>query len=258
MGASQHDIEKWGDGHHKFERVLRDADQFKARDEVFDYQTLRFIYDVFKRKHIETVDFPLSTGKEANIYLCTTPEKQRVILKIFRTTTATFKSFLPYLEGDKRFTKIGHDIRGLVYSWSMKEFKNLKRLEEAGVRAPRPIFCYKNLLLMGYVKLDEDPAPTLKKALMDPADAREIGGEVLDMMRVMYKKAELVHSDLSEYNILVSSDGPTMIDVSQSVLVTHPHARDYLDRDVHNIVRFFNGYDMGLDPEKVLGDITGP
>jgi len=52
--------------------------------------------------------------------------------------------------------------------------------------------------------------------------------------------AGLVHGDLSEFNILMAADGPTIIDLPQAIDVTRNNqARRLLLRDVGNVTRFF-------------------
>lgn len=257
-GKRPRDIDKYfQDQYKKHARVLKDADQFKTLDEVFDHQNLKFIYDLFKKNLITTVDHPISTGKEANVFVCTTPKDGDIALKIFRTSTATFNSYLPYLDGDPRFDNIKRDRRGIIYAWSYKEFKNLMRMEKVGVRVPKPIFNHKNMLLMEYIKLDDDPAPPLKNALMEPEDVRDVGKEILEFMKKLYQEATLVHCDLSEYNILISNDGPVVIDVGQAVVLDHPMSGEYFARDVKNVVRYFNEFDMGWDEESLAKEIKG-
>jgi len=246
------------DKYKKEERVLKDADQFKTQDEVFDQQNLRLIYDLFKRHVIKSVEHPISTGKEANVFLCLTPEEEKIVMKVFRTSTATFKSYLPYLDGDPRFDNIKRDRRGIIYAWSYKEYKNLMRMEEAGVRVPKPIHNHRNLLLMEYITLDGEPAPPLKYAIMEPKDMKVVAKEVIKFMKLLYQEARLVHSDLSEYNILISNDGPVIIDVGQAVVLDHPQSQQYLERDVVNICRYFNSFGMELEEEKLLADVKGP
>ena len=72
------------------------------------------------------------------------------------------------------------------------------------------------------------------------------------MIETGVRKAELVHADLSEYNILWL-DEPVFIDVSQSVLLVHDRAREYLYRDIQNITNYFRK--MGVvteDPEVIF------
>ena len=58
-------------------------------------------------------------------------------------------------------------------------------------------------------------------------------------MRILYQECKLIHADLSEYNMLYWSDKIYVIDVSQSVEHDHPHALDFLRRDIGNINDFF-------------------
>jgi len=153
-GKRPRNMEKYfQDKYKKTEKTIKDDDQFKTQDEVFDQQNLRFIYDLFKKKHISTVEHPISTGKEANVFICLTPEGKEVVLKILRTSTATFKSYLPYLDGDPRFENIKRDRRGIIYAWAYKEYKNLLRMEKAKVRVPKPIFNHKNALTSDGIRI---------------------------------------------------------------------------------------------------------
>jgi len=251
---SYYDIQ---DGRHKHEAVRRDDDNFKTLDEVFDHQNLKFIYEMFKKGLINSVDHPIASGKESNVFLCKTSQGDIVVLKVFRTATATFDAYLPYLEGDRRFTRIKPDRRGIIYAWCLKEFKNLQRLKEANVRAPVPIAFHKNMLVMSEITFDGQPAPTLKRVQRSASDMEAIWKEVLGFMVKMYNTAELIHADLSEYNILISNDGPVIIDVGQAVLTSHPMAEVYLKRDVENMVRFFNHGGLELTVESVLKKVVG-
>lgn len=245
------------DGRKKHEAVRRDDDNFKTLDEVFDHQNLKFIYEMFKKDLIKSVEYPIASGKESNVFLCTTSGGEIVVLKVFRTANATFDAYLPYLEGDRRFTRIKPDRRGIIYAWCLKEFKNLQRLKEANIRAPVPIGFHKNMLVMSEITLNNQPAPTLKRVRMPAEDLEAIWKEVLGFMVTMYRKAELIHADLSEYNILISDDGPVIIDVGQSVLTTHPMAKAYLERDVENMVRFFRNGGLELTAEGVMKKVVG-
>ena len=69
----------------------------------------------------------------------------------------------------------------------------------------------------------------------DPAD---IYARILKIIDILYNKAELVHADLSEFNILYG-DQPYLIDMGQSVTRDHPRALPFLMRDIRNINRFF-------------------
>ena len=71
------------------------------------------------------------------------------------------------------------------------------------------------------------------------------------MMRLAHQKARLVHGDLSEYNILYYRKRPYIIDWAQAVVTDHPMSREWLDRDVNNIVRYFNRIGVKRDINEV-------
>jgi hypothetical protein len=55
----------------------------------------------------------------------------------------------------------------------------------------------------------------------------------------MYHECNLVHGDLSEYNMLWHQGKIFIIDVSQSVEHAHPYARELLHKDINNVSEFF-------------------
>lgn len=54
-------------------------------------------------------------------------------------------------------------------------------------------------------------------------------------MKTMYKDCLLVHSDLSEYNLLWWKDQLYVIDVAQAVDAMHPRAMQFLLRDCRTV-----------------------
>lgn len=234
-------------------RVLRkDSDDRKTYDEVFDKVNLMRIYKLFSDGVIDQVDFPISTGKEGNVFRATTSDGKHLALKIYRTSTATFKDMAKYIVGDPRFKGISRNRRKLILAWSSKEYRNLKRLDEAGVRVPKAVACHMNLVVMEYIGT-ESPAPMMRSVqLNDPAGVAET---LLGHVRRAYSDAELVHGDLSEFNVLMDGDEPVLIDVGQAVLLEHPMAEELLVRDVANIARYFRRYGLSIDAEHELREI---
>jgi len=54
-------------------------------------------------------------------------------------------------------------------------------------------------------------------------------------------KAGLIHADLSEYNIILQPDGHILIiDWPQAIKIDHKNARELLERDLKNVLNFFN------------------
>ena len=94
------------------------------------------------------------------------------------------------------------------------------------------------------------PYPRLKDA--DVKKDRKLFNEIIRNIKKLYK-AGLVHGDLSEYNVLIG-DKVYIIDMSQSVLLNHPNAQTFLERDVKNICKFFSRY-FAVEHDKILEKI---
>lgn len=56
-------------------------------------------------------------------------------------------------------------------------------------------------------------------------------------MKKLYESANLIHADLSEYNILWHNNHCYFIDVSQAVEPRHENAFFFLFRDCNNIIK---------------------
>lgn len=248
------------DEYHSFERQIdkwrvrrKDDDDRKSYDEVFDQQNLMIIYKMMSDGFFDKLDFPISTGKEGNVYRASTKDGKLVAVKIFRTATSTFKDMAKYVHGDPRFGGLTNNKRKLIYAWANKEYLNLKALARAGVRVPKAIAQEKNVIVMEYIGDENEPARELRDFILEDPEA--IARKILNYMRLAYKKARLVHCDISEFNILMLDGEPVIIDVGQAVLLDHPNAQEWLERDVGNVVRYFRKLGLDLDKKKELEEI---
>jgi len=225
----------------------------KTFGEVFDKQTLLLLGKLISDGVIDQVDFPLSTGKEANLFRGTTPEGDYVAIKIYRTSTMTFKHISSYIEGDPRFAYGYKNRRDIIEEWAKKEYKNLELLHQANVRAPRPIKCVHNILLMEYIGDASKPAPMLKHvSLRNP---QKVFDELITFIKRMYRN-KIVHADLSAFNILLFRQKPYVIDAGQAVLLDHPSSQEFLKRDIHNIVQYFKKYNVESDEHAIYEDLV--
>ena len=226
----------------------------KTQDEVFDKKTLQTFEKLFSNKVLDILEFPISTGKEGNVFRGVTPDKKLVAVKIYRINTSTFKHISGYIVGDPRFKSFHKSRKDIIYAWTKKEFKNLERLNRAGVNAPKPIISINNVLVMEYIGDFERSAPLMKDVeLENPEEVFEI---LIDSISKMYRKAGLVHGDISAYNVLIHENKPYIIDLGQGVLNEHPNALDYLKRDIHNIVNYFKKFGIRADEDKIFEKIT--
>lgn len=236
----------------------KDEDRGEARktlDEVFDHSTLLTIYKLFTEEVIDTVEFAISTGKEANVFFAKSKDGPRV-LKIYRVSNATFKTISKYITGDPRFGSPGKDRRRILFKWAQKEYANLEKAMSVRARVPEVFDCRNNVLVMEYLGTASTPAPMIKDVDVEDPEAF-----YLDLMlqdRRIFHKAELVHADLSEYNILMHKGKPYIIDMGQAVLRRHPMAMEFLERDVKNLAHLFRRKGFNVTPMKVRQDLMRP
>ena len=237
----------------EFRKRLKDADQFKVEQSVFDDATFAAIYKLVQDGYIDAFGGPISTGKEANVYEALGADDRDVAVKIYRINASNFQQMREYLEGDPRFEGIGSDKKKIVLAWTKKEFANLRRARKAGVRVPEPIAVERNVLVMELVGLVEERARRLAEVTVEnPEPAFEV---VREYMRRLYG-AGLVHGDLSEYNLIIHDGELVVIDLGQAVTVHHPNADDFLERDCRNVASFFGRQGLEVDPADLRSFVT--
>ena len=222
------------------EQLLKEkrSEEYEVLEEVFDKSTLMVIYDFLNKGTINEIYGVVKAGKEARVYWGKDREGDELAVKIYLTVSAEFKKGkLQYIEGDPRFKHIRHDSRSLVFAWALKEFKNLQLAQRARVRVPKPIAIKKNVLVMEFIGKNGDPAPELKE--LPPKNAEKTYRELLQYVRRLYRKAELVHGDISEYNVMIWRGKPVLFDMAQAVPLSHSMATSLLKRDLENVHRYF-------------------
>lgn len=220
-------------------------------EQVLDPRTRMILLQMLNRNVISEVNGVISTGKEANVYhALSVPEEdgqefQRAI-KVYKTSILAFKDREKYVTGEHRFRK-GYNKsnnRAMVKVWAEKEMRNLKRIHAAGIPCPEPIYLRLHVLAMEFLGNSKGtPSPRLKDVEFIDANPEQRWHDVyirlVSYMRRMYQVCKLVHSDLSEYNILYHEGEPYIIDVSQSVEHEHPRSLDFLRMDIKNLDDFF-------------------
>jgi RIO kinase 1 len=225
----------------------KDADDFKIFADVIDTSVLKTLYKLSNRKIITALGGVINAGKEANVFHAL-GESGEVAVKIYKIETSEFHNMEDYIAGDPK--------RQLIYTWAKKEFKNLERAFKAGVAVPEPIIFLNNVLIMQFIGVDGVPAPTLRdigNALPELTDVDDLFNQIVKEVKKLLE-IQLVHADLSEYNILWD-ERPVLIDMGQSVLLDHPNAMEFLRRDLKNIVRFFSKYGIKSDVNELLREV---
>jgi len=238
---------------------VRDKADRATVEQVMDPRTRMILFKLLNRGFITEIDGCISTGKEANVYHCIgggDDTGQSRAVKIFKTSILVFKDRDKYVSGEFRFRQ-GYgrkNPRKMVQTWAEKEMRNLVRIHTAGIPSPKPILLRSHVLLMEFLGQDGWPAPRLKDANLSASKARELYRSVLVSVRNMFHVCKLVHGDLSEYNMLYHQGDAYIIDVSQSVEHDHPHALEFLRKDLFNVTEFFRKLEVAVLGLKELFD----
>lgn len=230
-------------------RMFDSSEGRKAFENVFDLPTKRALLKLGDRGVLDRLYGTIESGKESVIFLGDTPEDERVLVKIYMAQAGNFRRMKKYLEGDRRFREFRDDRRSVMEEWCRKEFKNLGKASNV-LSCPEPIAHEKNILVMEFIGEEFSPYPKLKDVeIENPGEAYEI---VVKGIERLWKEENLVHGDLSEYNILVEENQLVWIDFSQGLHNTHPEAENLLERDLENIADFFERQGAETDPEKAF------
>ncbi len=229
---------------------------------------------------LAAVDFELGvvkTGKEADVDLVrrAVPGTDRECLlaaKRYRSTEhRMFHRDAGYLEGrsvrrsrtNRAMTKrTTFGRQAIAGQWAAAEFAALCRLWQAGVELGAPVVPYPvqilgtELLLEFLGTPDGEAAPRLAQLRPDEAELAGLWRQAVDGLRVL-ARCGLAHGDLSPYNILVHDGRLVLIDLPQVVdVVANPRGREYLARDVHNVVAWFAARGLsGIDGDDLIGDL---
>lgn len=201
---------------------------------------------------VDDVVRALKSGKEATVYVVSSAGEIRCAKVYKDALKRSFRNQTQYQEGrNERNTRRARAMsKGSNYgrkeqenAWQNAEVEALYRLADAGVRVPEPYGCFEGVLLMELV-IDAEgyAAPRLNDVEMSAEQAREYHSfMMMEIVRMLC--AGVVHGDLSEFNVLMSWQGPTIIDLPQAVNAAgNNHAFSMLERDVNNMTEYFGQF----------------
>ncbi len=226
-------------------------DKFKTYGNVFDNYTNKNLFKMITQGLFEGLESPVSIGKEANIFTGVKKDGTTVIIKIYRLETCDFNRMYEYIRTDPRVPNIKKNKRKVIFEWARREYVNLLKAREVGVRVPLPMAIKDNIIVMEKIGKTE-VAPKLKDSY---ADMDVLSRRVIAFMKKL-NLANMVHGDLSEFNILEQGGKPIFIDFSQATSLDYPNAAEYVKRDVRNIAKFFRKKGVDITEEEILEKIT--
>ena len=210
----------------------------------------------------------LRSGKEATVFVCSpgaAADSRLLAVKSYRERQGRgFQNRSAYQHGrimgkarESRAvankSRFGHAVEEAL--WVNHEFGMLRRLHAAGADVPRPIAAAGSAILMEFVGDEEGPAPQLRELRPEPAEARALLDRLLwNIERLLANN--VIHADLSPYNILVAEGRPWIIDLPQAVDPrTNDNAEALLARDVDRVCRFFARLGVAADAAPIAADL---
>lgn len=201
---------------------------------------------------IDRVICQLMSGKEAMIYMVQCGEQIRCAKVYKESNKRNFHQSASYTEGRKvkNSRRIRAIEKGSRYgrhtkeeAWQHTEVDMLCRLGIAGIRVPKFHNYFAGVLLMELI-LDEkgNVAPQLSNVVLTPVQARTYH-RVLIKQIVQMLCAGIVHGDLSQYNVLLDSQGPVIIDLPQAIHATgSQYVQRMIKRDIDNLTTYFSRF----------------
>jgi RIO kinase 2 len=133
-----------------------------------------------------------------------------------------------------------------------REYSGLQKLYPVGVSVPKPIAQNRHAIVMSAIEGD------LLSDCSVFSNPSKILNSIVENVRKAYVKAHIIHADLSEYNILVTPKLKILIiDWPQWISSSHPNWSFYLERDLKNILYFFERkFGLKEDLSKTMLKVT--
>lgn len=214
-------------------------------------------------------------GKEASVYRCEADQStgmEFLAAKVYRPRMfRSLSNDQMYREGRQILTAEGRAVKNSDHrimraigkksafgeevshtSWLMHEYSTLDFLYRLGAAVPQPMAWTENAILMSYVGNGQMAAPPLVDVQLEPDEAAELFAEVLRNIELMLSH-DVIHGDLSAYNILYWEGTITLIDFPQ---VTNSQANSnaefILHRDITRICEYFTRQGVDTDADALM------
>jgi len=191
---------------------------------------------------------PIGVGKESDVYEALTPEKETVVIKLHRLGRTSFRQtrrLRSYTAGRKHLSWL---LESQIAA--RREYVALKRIYPVISSVPEPLGQNRHCVVMELIEGEE------LSIILEIKEPNAILTEIIEIVKTIYRSCEIIHADLSPFNVLYNADdgSVTLIDFPQWVnSKTHPNADSLLKRDVKNILIFFKKrFEISEDIMKIL------
>jgi RIO kinase 2 len=234
---------------HKLDLIVRDASKYEIaytlNSKAYD---LLALHTLVEKNVISQLGPLIGKGKESDVYSCMDDDENIFALKLYRMGRASFRSIKKYrdLIGER-----GH------LSWlyinrlaAKREFEALLKIYELKLNTPKPIAYNRHAIVMSYLRGKE---LIYHKDIKNPA---KIFNRIIKQIKKIYQKANMIHGDLGEFNIILDHKGNILIiDWLQWVPRDHPNSGSILERDITNVSNFFQKkFNVISNIDEILAD----
>lgn len=191
----------------------------------------------------------IGVGKEAEVYNALSPEGKCIAVKFHRLGRISFR------QTRRKRSYVREHSTWLFQSHlaAEKEFQALQLVYKNGVSVPEPISQNRHVITMGIIEGGE---LSKWRKITNP---KKVFKEIMRNVKKAYSKAHVIHADLSEYNIILRPDMHILIiDWPQYVMTDHPNADELLQRDIQNVITFFDRrFKVKVEIKDVCDYVTG-
>jgi len=237
----------------QYQKQEKNKTRRKIFKEVFDDRTEKNLRTIERRGNLDYIIGPIAKGKEANLFVGK-KGNQYVAVKIYRIETTNFHNRRDYIDDDV-LGKIAKNPIKRIYAWCEREYFNLKYSYDNKVSVPKPIDQENNVIIMKLIGETGNHYPTLKYSKDTKKNINEIYKQYIRNMHKLIYKAKMVHADLSEYNMIFFKNKLYFIDMGQSVGIKYQKAKEFLERDIKIITKFFKANGLKTNEQKTKEDI---
>jgi RIO kinase 1 len=218
---------------------------------------------------ITSVLRPIKSGKEASVHLCranpsTTGLELAALKRYHPLDRRDFRDESVYRDGEwikerrirvalEKHTRFGREVQGAI--WVHREWEMLQALSAAGADVPTPIAASDDGILMTYIGDVDTAAPQLNRYRPGRDEAQALFDQLMkNVERMLY--VNVIHADLSPFNVLVWEGRATVIDLPQAVDPRkNRHARRLLERDVERICEHFARFGLRSSAARITHDL---
>lgn len=232
---------------HKLDLIIRDSSKseigYTLNSIAYD---LLALHTLVEKNIISQLGPLIGKGKESDVYSCMDDNENIYALKIYRMGRTSFKSI-------KRFRDLTGERSHLSWLYinrlaAKKEFDVLEMIYKLNLNTPKPIGYNRHIVVMSYLRGKE---LVYYKSIKNPD---KIFNRIIKQMEIIYQKANIIHGDLGEFNIVLDEKGNILIiDWLQWIPSDHPNATSILERDIRNVCNYFQKkYKVESDTNKII------